>query len=92
LIVNELVTNVLKHAFPDRKGEITVSIHDFNGTVELVIADNGIGIPEGIDFRTTETLGLQLVSILAEDQLGGEIQLIKNKGTEFRIRFKKEKK
>ena len=92
LIVNELVTNVLKHAFPDRKGEITVSIHDFKGTVELVIADNGIGIPEGIDFRTTETLGLQLVSILAEDQLGGEIQLIKNKGTEFRIRFKTEKK
>jgi PAS domain S-box-containing protein len=92
LIVNELVTNVLKHAFPDRKGEITVNVRGFNKTVELVIADNGVGIPDGIDFRTTETLGLQLVSILAEDQLGGEIQLIKNKGTEFRITFKAEKK
>ncbi|MBU7044938.1 MAG: PAS domain S-box protein, partial [Theionarchaea archaeon] len=87
LIINELVSNSLKHAFPDGKGEIRIALYPVNDSIELVISDNGVGIPEDIDFKTTETLGLRLVTILVEDQLNGEISLIRNKGTEFRIRF-----
>ncbi len=90
LIINELVTNSLKHAFPDsRKGEIKIVVRRTDENwVELVISDNGIGIPEDIDFRKTESLGLQLVTILVESQLHGEIYLDRSKGTEFKIRFK----
>ena len=88
LIINELVTNSLKHAFPEGKGEITVVLRSADGNVELVVADNGVGMPDNIDFKTTETLGLRLVTILAEGQLGGHIELVKGSGTEFHIRFK----
>ena len=88
LIINELVSNSLKHAFPDRKGEIAVTLHSVDGTIELTVSDNGVGIPEDIDFKNTETLGLRLVTILAEDQLNGKVNLIKSKGTTFHITFK----
>jgi PAS domain S-box-containing protein len=88
LIINELVSNCLKHAFPDKKGSVKIILRSTNGDYQLVVKDNGIGIPEGIDFRNTETLGLRLVTILAESQLNGEIDLIRDKGTEFRITFK----
>ncbi|KYK35972.1 MAG: hypothetical protein AYK19_01840 [Theionarchaea archaeon DG-70-1] len=88
LIINELVSNSLKHAFPDRKGEIRVGLHRSDSTIELIVADNGVGIPDDIDFRNTETLGLRLVTILAEDQLDSEIKLTRKKGTEFCITFK----
>jgi len=78
----------LKHAFPDRKGKITVTLHSVDGTIELTVSDNGVGIPEDIDFKNTETLGLRLVTILAEDQLNGKVNLIKSKGTTFHITFK----
>lgn len=90
LIINELVTNSLKYAFPDgRKGEINVSL----GVVgeqefELIISDNGVGIPESIDFEKTDTLGLHLVKILAENQLHGEITTDRKNGIEFKIKFK----
>jgi len=87
LIINELVSNSLKHAFPDRKGEIAVSLHSVDGTIELTVSDNGVGIPDTIDFENTETLGLRLVTILAEDQLDGDITLTRGMGTEFRITF-----
>lgn len=88
LIINELVTNSLKYAFPhDMKGEIKIAVHKIDNEIELVISDNGIGIPEGIDFRNTESLGLKLVSILAEGQLKGKIILNRNMGTEFNIKF-----
>ena len=90
LIINELVSNSLKHAFPRRKGEIKVILHSLNGDIELSVTDNGIGLPEDIDFRTTETLGLRLVTILAEDQLNGEIELDRTEGTAFHIRFKEQ--
>ncbi|MBU7010559.1 MAG: PAS domain S-box protein [Theionarchaea archaeon] len=90
LIINELVTNALKHAFSGEKGEIIVGFHKSDGEIELQVADNGVGIPDTIDFRTTETLGLQLVTILAEDQLDGTVQLTRNKGTAFCINFKSE--
>lgn len=87
LIINELVSNALKHAFPGRKGEIRVGFHAAHGKIQLVIGDNGVGIPENVDFKRTETLGLKLVTILAEDQLEGSIQLNKDGGTEFSIVF-----
>ena len=90
LIINELVSNSLKHAFPnDRAGEIQVAMKPLNGEeIELVVGDNGIGLPEGLDFRKTKSLGLHLVTILTEDQLRGTIQLNKNNGTTFEIRIK----
>lgn len=89
LVINELISNSLKHGFPDgREGEVRVSIRSLeNGTFELVVTDNGVGMPEEIDFRNTETLGLQLVTTLSENQLGGRIELKREGGTEFRIRF-----
>jgi len=93
LIINELVTNSLKYAFPDgRKGELKITVHEIDNEIELVISDNGIGIPENIDFRNTESLGLKLVSILAERQLRGNLNLDRKTGTEFRIRFKEDRK
>ena len=89
LIINELVSNSLKYAFPeDRKGEIKVAIRlNDRGEVKLTVSDNGIGIPENLDFRNTDSLGLNLVNALT-GQLQGEIKLYREKGTEFIITFK----
>jgi PAS domain S-box-containing protein len=90
LIINELVSNSLKHAFPeDKKGEIKIAIHPFNKDVmEVIVSDNGVGLPKGMDFRKTDSLGLHLVNLLAGDQLHGDIKLDRTKGTSFHIRFK----
>ena len=92
LIVNELISNSLKHGFPEnRKGEISIRLKKINDDkIELVISDNGIGMPEGLDWRNTDSLGLQLVTILAEGQLDGGIDLDRQHGTKFVIRFKLE--
>ena len=88
LIINELVSNSLKHAFPDgRTGEVTIAIHRINGRYELTITDNGVGPPSDFDFRTTDSLGLQLVTGLV-NQLDGTITLDRTKGTTFIITFK----
>jgi len=90
LIINELITNSLKYAFPDgMKGEINVLFRSMNeNMLELVVSDNGIGLPENLDFRKIRTLGLHLVTILAENQLHGKIDMNRIKGTEFRISFR----
>lgn len=90
LIINELITNSIKYAFPEgRKGMIYITSRLINDKmVEIVIGDNGIGIPENLDFRNTRTLGLHLVTTLVENQLHGNIDLHKNKGTEFAIQFR----
>jgi PAS domain S-box-containing protein len=89
LIINELITNSLKYAFPgDRKGEIKVSLHLMDeNTIELIVSDNGVGIPYDVDFRKTGSLGLRLVTILVENQLKGNIDMDRSKGTEFNIKF-----
>ncbi len=94
LIINELVSNSLKHAFPpDKEGEIKIALHLSNGNKwQLIVSDNGVGIPEDIDFRNTKSLGLHLVTILAEDQLRGEINLNRTEGTEFKIKFEEPRK
>jgi len=89
LIINELVSNAIKHAFPDGKeGEIVITLRSRDESIDLIISDNGIGIPDIIDFRTTESLGLHLVTILVEDQLEGGIVLDRTTGTVFQITFK----
>jgi two-component sensor histidine kinase len=90
LVINELVSNALKHAFPEgRKGEIRVSLtRPPGGDYELSVGDNGVGIPENLDFMSATTMGLQLVRGLVEQQLGGKIVLDGTSGTEFRISFR----
>jgi two-component sensor histidine kinase len=90
LIINELVSNSLKHAFPgDKKGEINIAAHPLNeNEIELVVSDNGVGLPKKVDFKSTESLGLHLVNLLAEGQLHGDIKLDRTKGTSFHIKFK----
>ncbi len=89
LLVNELVSNSLKHAFPaDRKGTVEVGLRrGEDGIVELRVADDGVGFPGSLDFRRTESLGLQIVNLLA-GQLGGTIELKGGNGTDFRITFR----
>lgn len=88
LIISELVSNSLKHAFPEgKKGKIGVSLRKLENKYELKISDNGIGFPKNIDFRNTESLGLKLVNNLVK-QIDGEITLDRSQGTEFIIIFK----
>lgn len=89
LIITELVSNTLKHAFKDRhKGEIQIEITpQEEGYYLLSIKDNGVTFPEDIDFMNTDSLGMRLVISLVE-QIEGHIELIRDNGTEFRIRFK----
>jgi len=76
LIINELISNSLKHAFPDgRRGDISVRVSREGDWITLEVADTGIGMPAGMDFRSAETLGLQLVNLLAR-QLNGRISFV----------------
>jgi PAS domain S-box-containing protein len=85
LIVNELVSNSLKHAFPDgRKGEISFAITRENAMLNLVYKDNGTGIPAELDWHNAKSLGLRLVISLVE-QLQGTIELERTAGTAFKI-------
>jgi two-component sensor histidine kinase len=88
LIVNELVTNSLEHAFADRRaGRIDVSLaQPDGGPFELVVADDGIGFPPGMDWRNRKTLGLQLVSDLVS-QIDGDVAFETDGGTRYLIRF-----
>jgi PAS domain S-box-containing protein len=91
LIINELVSNSLKYAFPGgRRGRITIDMHSDNGhlgsKLNLVVDDDGVGLPQNIDVRNTESLGLQLVNTLVQ-QLNGTVQLFRREGTRFVIRF-----
>ena len=90
LIINELVSNALKYAFPkDNKGEIKIAFHSFNeNEVELIVSDNGVGLPKDFDLTNPESMGLRLVRIMTE-QIEGKLELDRNDGTKFQIRFKK---
>jgi PAS domain S-box-containing protein len=87
LILNELVSNCLKYAFPDgRVGEVIVGMQYADGTYTLTVADNGVGFPADVDFRATGSLGMQLVTALV-DQLDGTIDMNRENGTSFVISF-----
>ncbi len=93
LIINELVSNSLKYAFPSLVKECIITIkfhHTDHHYLQLTIADNGLGVPENFNFRETESLGLQLVCNLTE-QLGGEIELQSDHGTLYQITFPTQK-
>ncbi len=91
LLVNELVSNALKHAFPEGgSGAISVDLALEAGEmmIELTVTDDGVGLPRGLEWRNVSTLGLTLVRELSS-QLGGRIELLEQShGTAFRIRFK----
>jgi two-component sensor histidine kinase len=87
LIVNELVSNSLKHAFPaHRKGQVEVTLRSAGTDVVLEVADDGAGFPANLDFRNPSTLGLKLVVIFTE-QVGGSMNLTREGGARFSLRF-----
>lgn len=88
LIVNELVTNCFKHAFKEQTaGEIRITMKRLDASdLQLSVSDNGIGFPKDIDWRNTESLGMQLVTTLAE-QLDGTVTMKNGVGTAFEITF-----
>jgi len=89
LIINELFSNALKHAFPDeRKGEISIKFSSESDMNTLIISDNGVGFPSEIDIENPGSLGLQLFNALVH-QLHGKINLHINEPTTFEITFKK---
>jgi two-component sensor histidine kinase len=110
LIVNELITNSLKYAFPGGKdGEIRISLRrvpidsilpqktgeqnmsEQSGTFELIVSDDGTGIPSDLNYRNTQSLGLRLITNLTENQLQGKLELKRSKGTAFQINFQEVK-
>jgi two-component sensor histidine kinase len=90
MIINELISNSLKHAFSGRnKGEIQIKLHREECksiSYVLSVSDNGIGIPKYFEIEDFDSLGLQLVTTLV-DQLDGELELKRDNGTEFTIKF-----
>ena len=94
LIVNELVVNAFKHAFPADQprssttvDEITITAESNQLTYTLTVADNGVGLPADLDWTTTRSLGLRLVRMLGQHQLQGTIELDRAGGTRFTLRF-----
>jgi two-component sensor histidine kinase len=87
LIVNELVTNAAKHAFSDgRPGAVTVRVRVVGSHLELSVADNGTGLPPGLDLEQARSLGLRIVHILAR-RLHATVTIENHSGTMFAIRF-----
>lgn len=87
LILNELLTNSIKYAFPEnRKGEILVSVKLINNNVEVKIDDNGIGVPDDFSIESSSGMGLQLVNMLTK-QLNGNISILRENGTKISFVF-----
>jgi PAS domain S-box-containing protein len=89
LLLNELISNAIKHAFPDNQaGVIRIGLKRRPGDlIEILVADDGIGFPEGLDFRKAESFGLQIVNLLAH-QLEATIELDRTNGTAFTVTFR----
>jgi two-component sensor histidine kinase len=87
LLLNELVSNACKHAFPPpRTGSIVVSFRREDGHIEMTVTDEGQGLPDGFDYRRASSLGLKLVRSLAR-QLRGFAEMQSGSGTTVRVRF-----
>jgi len=87
IIINEILTNMMKHAFTGKSsGVITVSAKLTDSNVTIVVADNGIGIPESVDFKNSAGFGMQLIGMLTE-QMGGSIKIERFEGTKFILEF-----
>lgn len=89
LILNELISNAIKHAFPNgRTGAIKIGLRrGAGGSVELRVADDGVGFPKTLDFRQAESFGFQIVNLLAR-QLDATIELDRTNGTVFTVTFR----
>ena len=89
LLFNELISNALKHAFPGgRKGTVRIRLwREKDGGLKLRVADDGVGIPQALDFRRTESFGLQIVDLLI-GQIEGKIELDRTNGTDFTVAFR----
>jgi len=90
LIVNELLTNALKYSFPGGSkdgAEVRVEFRAEEATYTLVVSDNGVSLPPGLDWRKAKTMGLRLVSFWATHQLGGKLEVDDRQGTAFQITF-----
>jgi PAS domain S-box-containing protein len=88
LAVNEIITNSLTHAFPSGyrgEGAVIVSAHAGASELDMAVADNGVGMPAGVDGSGRETLGLTLIKMIIEKQLGGVLERIEGQGTRYRI-------
>lgn len=90
LIINELVINSIKHAFPDgRSGNIQIRIEESApNRLALMVADDGVGLPVEFELATSKSLGLDIVSTLVR-QLGAELEIKSQRGTEFRLAFER---
>jgi len=90
LLINELVSNAFKYAFPDdKKGDVIISIKKIkDDIIELKVSDNGIGLPIGFDASTSETLGCKLLYTLAEGQLQGDVNYYNDNGVTCIITFR----
>jgi two-component sensor histidine kinase len=88
LIVNELISNALKHAFDGRsKGMIDVELRRVDEEqAELIVTDDGVGVPSGLDLDAVESMGLTLVTSLVK-QIQGRITLDRSNGSRFTVRF-----
>ena len=87
--MTEILSNALKYAFPGGKaGEVQIELRrEPSGKLHLAIADNGIGLPAGCDWKTSQTLGLRLVRTLAR-QIDANMQVTSGNGTAFSIAFR----
>jgi len=91
LILNELLTNALRHAFPEgQAGQIRIHLYQVADTEEIVlqVSDNGVGVPDAFDFRGGGTLGLRTVFALGERQLRGTVTFEVNHGVTYQVRFR----
>lgn len=92
LIINELISNALKHAFPlsyKDKGKIEINLcQSERNEIELTVTDNGVGLPKDLEFKEAKSLGLKLIRILVENQLDGVINVDRKKGTKYHIIYK----
>lgn len=86
LIINEMVSNSLKYAFPIGYGNLEIRLTSRDGWLELMVADDGVGIPPNLDIANTDSLGMQLVHGLTA-QLEGTLSCDRSSGTTFRVRF-----
>ncbi len=91
LIVNELVCNAIEHAFPDdRQGQVKVTMSTAGEhACKLEVSDDGVGMPEEFDLDSNDSLGLLLITTLAQDQLGGTLEISSDNGTRFVVIFKR---
>jgi len=89
LIINEILSNTLKHAFPgDRKGNIQICIErDKDATIVMDISDDGVGVPADKGLHNSNTLGMQTIFGIARHQLGAEVELDTHHGVAWRIQF-----